>query len=171
MPNGRTHDFITIVTGAAGTPLALNSGLPDMGPTNALVLIGSYLASGLLFSPDLDLRSVSYRRWRLLRFIWIPYQRMVPHRSWISHSLVMGPLLRVLYFAGILSLISLIVLGLLNLAVPIDPTGLAFGVTANVSEWVQSHPATLGYTVLGFVLGGAAHSLTDSIWTAVKRRF
>ena len=34
MPNARTHDLITIVTGAAGAPAALNSGLPDMNPTS-----------------------------------------------------------------------------------------------------------------------------------------
>lgn len=171
MPSGRTHDFITLVTGAAGTPVALNSGLPDMGPVNAGVLVGSYLISGFLFSPDLDLRSISYRRWRLLRWVWIPYQRMVPHRSWISHSLLVGPVLRALYFAGIMSLLTLIVLGLLNLIVPIDPTGTAFDITATVAAWVQTHPATVGYAVLGFVLGGAAHSLTDSLWSAIKRRF
>src|SRR5437868_1890322 len=105
MPSGRTHDLITIVTGAAGAPALLNTGLPDMGPTNAIVLLGTYLASGLLFSPDLDLHSAPYRRWRKLRWVWIPYQRLVPHRSWVSHSLLLGPVIRVLYFAGVLSLI------------------------------------------------------------------
>ena len=105
-------------------PAALNSTLPDMNPTNAIVLLGSYLASGLIFSPDLDLRSAPYKRWRQMRWIWIPYQRMVPHRSWISHSLLFGPLIRVLYFAGVLSLLTLMVLGVLNLLVPVDPSGV-----------------------------------------------
>src|SRR6478672_5011127 len=106
MPNGRTHDFITLATAAAGTPLALNSGLPDTTTTTVGVLVGAYLLSGLLFSPDLDLKSTPYRRWRMLRFVWIPYQRMVPHRSWISHSFLLGPLLRVLYFAVVMAVLT-----------------------------------------------------------------
>jgi uncharacterized metal-binding protein len=171
MPNARTHDLITIVTGAAGAPAALNSGLPDMSPTNATLLLGAYLASGLLFSPDLDLRSAPYRRWRKLRWMWLPYQRMVPHRSWISHSLVLGPLLRVLYFAGVMSLLALVVLGVLNLLVPVDPTGTALSVTAQIGRWVEAHPSTVGYVVLGFVLGGAAHTIADIVSTRFKRMF
>src|SRR5439155_22826121 len=112
MPSGRTHDLITIVTGAAVAPAVLNTRLPDMGPPNAMVLLGAYVVSGLLFSPDLDLHSTPYRRWRKLRWIWLPYRRLVPHRSWISHSMVMGPLLRIVYFAGVLSLLTLAVLAL-----------------------------------------------------------
>jgi uncharacterized metal-binding protein len=170
MPSGRTHDLITIVTGAAGAPAVLNTGLPDMGPTNAMVLLGAYLVSGLLFSPDLDLHSAPYKRWRKLRWVWIPYQRMVPHRSWASHSLLMGPLFRVLYFAGVLSLVSLLVLGLLNLIVPVDPTGTLLRVTHTIATWISAHPAAIGYAVLGFVLGAAAHTLADTVVTAVKRR-
>ena len=149
----------------------LSSTLPDMGPPNAMVLLGAYLASGLLFSPDLDLRSAPYRRWRKLRWIWIPYQKLVPHRSWISHSLVLGPLLRVLYFAGVLSLFSLVALGLLNLVVPVDPTGAVLKVTDTIAAWITAHPATIGYIVLGFVLGAAAHTVADSVVSAVKRKF
>ena len=114
MPNGPTHDFITVVSAAALVPLALNADLPDNNPTNVIVLLGAYLASGLLFSPDLDLKSKPYKRWRLLRFIWLPYQNMVPHRSWISHSFFFGPLLRVLYFTGVMALLSFILLAVIN---------------------------------------------------------
>ena len=169
MPSGRTHDFITIVTGAAGSTAALNVGLPDFGPTTAIVLLGSYLVSGLLFSPDLDLRSAPYRRWRKLRWMWIPYQRMVPHRGWVSHSLLFGPVLRVIYFAGVMSLLALIALGLLNLMVPVDPTGLMFKITATISEFISLHPAAVAYAATGFILGGAAHTIADVVSSAFKR--
>src|SRR5437870_4743830 len=133
MPSGRTHDLITIVTGAAGAPAVLNTHLPDMGPPNAMVLLGAYVVSGLLFSPDLDLHSTPYRRWRKLRWIWLPYRRLVPHRSWISHSMVFGPLLRVLYFAGAMCLLSLVALGILNLMVPVDPTGTMLNITSAIA--------------------------------------
>ncbi len=170
MPNGPTHDLITIVTGAALAPAALNSGLPDLGPANATVLLGAYLASGLLFSPDLDLRSAPYKRWRSLRWMWIPYQKLVPHRSWISHSFVVGPILRVLYFAGVMSLLALIALGLTNLLTPVDPTGTLIRVVEAAGRWIGTHPAVVGYAVLGFVLGGAAHTLADIIWSGIKKR-
>ncbi|MBF6613507.1 MAG: metal-binding protein [Chloroflexi bacterium] len=170
MPNARTHDIITIATAAAATPLILSSSWPDMNPTNAAVLIGSYLASGLLFSPDLDLRSTPYRRWGALRWAWLPYRRMVPHRSWVSHSFIIGPLLRILYFAGVMLLLALVALGLLNSLVPVDPSGTMLVVTSAIARWIAGHPATIGYSVSGFVLGGAAHTLADLIVTAVKRR-
>ncbi len=170
MPNGPTHDFITVVSAAAITPLALNSALPDSNPTNTVVLIGSYLASGLLFSPDLDLRSVPYRRWRMLRFIWIPYQKLVPHRSWISHSFFFGPLLRVLYFAAIMCLLTFLVLAIINALVPIDPTGIFLNTATQISAWMQAHPWVIAYAAAGFILGGASHTLADSIWSWIKRK-
>lgn len=151
----------------------LSVNLPDMGqtnPTNALVLVGAYLASGLLFSPDLDLRSSPYKRWRQLRWVWLPYQKLVRHRSWVSHSLLFGPVLRVLYFAGVMSLLTLAALGLLNLFVPVDPTGTLLNVTTAIALWIEAHPIVIGYAVLGFILGGVAHSLADTITTAVRRR-
>src|SRR5205814_926924 len=154
MPDARTHDFITIVTAAAGAPAALNMNLPDMGPPNAIVLLGTYLVSGLLFSPDLDLHSSPYRRWRKLRWLWLPYQRLVPHRSWVSHSLFFGPLLRIVYLTVVLSLLTLLALGVLNLLVPVDPTGTLLKITATISRWVEAHPSTVGYAALGLVLGG-----------------
>lgn len=170
MPSGTTHDVITIVSGAALTPVVLNANLPDMGPANAAILLGSYLASGLLFSPDLDLKSSPYKRWRGMRWVWLPYQRMVPHRSWVSHSLLFGPVIRVLYFAGVLSLLTLIGLGLINVLTPVDPTGTLLRAATATGLWVRDHPAVVGYIVLGFVLGGAAHTLADIIWSGIKRR-
>ena len=170
MPSGRTHDLITIVTGAAAAPAVVNARLPDMGPPNAIVLLGAYVVSGLLFSPDLDLHSTPYRRWRKLRWIWLPYRRLVPHRSWISHSMFVGPLVRIVYFAGVLSLLTLAVLALLNLVVPVDPTGTLLRTANTVTHWIEAHPATVGYALAGFVLGAAAHTLTDTVVTAIKRR-
>src|SRR5207237_10672678 len=105
-------------------------------PPNAIVLLGAYLASGLLFSPDLDLHSSPYRRWRKLRWLWLPYQKLVPHRSWASHSLFFVPLLRILYLAIVLSLLTLLALGLLNFLVPVDLTGTLLKITATVSRSV-----------------------------------
>jgi len=152
-------------------PAALSMGLPDMGPANAGVLVGSHLVSGLLFSPDLDLRSTPYKRWRILRWVWLPYQHFVCHRSWVSHSLIAGPLLRVVYFAGIMSLLALMALGLLNLLVPVDPSGTLMNASLTVLRWIEAHPMVVFYAVVGFILGGAVHTLADTFVTGIKRRF
>lgn len=170
MPSGPTHDFITVVSAAALTPVMLVSDLPDNNTANALVLVGSYIASGLLFSPDLDLHSRPYRRWRILRFIWIPYQKLVPHRSWVSHSFLIGPLLRLLYFTVAMAALVFVILALINALVPIDPTGTFFRTATDIRLWVQTHPAVIAYMAAGFVLGGASHTIADSVWSWIKRK-
>lgn len=171
MPNARTHDFITLATGVAMMPAALNLDLPDMNTTNAFVLVAAHISSGLMFSPDLDLLSTPYKRWGGMRWVWLPYRQMVPHRSWVSHSFVLGPLLRIVYFAGIMSLLVLMILGVLNLLVPVDPTGILFSVARMMLEWIRAHPGVIFYALLGFILGGAVHSLADIFVTWLRRRF
>jgi uncharacterized metal-binding protein len=170
MPSGKAHDLITVVTAAAAVPVVLSSSLPEIGPATAAVLIGTYLASGLIFSPDLDLQSKPYKRWGPLRFIWIPYQRLVPHRSWISHSFIFGPLFRVVYFGFMAILLYLIATLLLNLFTPIDTTGTLFSFSRTIANWVDTHPTIIYYAFAGLVLGGAAHTLADIVYSWVKRR-
>lgn len=158
------------MTGAVAAPVVLDSTLPDINPTNALVLLGSYLLSGLLFSPDLDLKSAPYKRWRALRFMWLPYQKVIPHRSWVSHSFLFGPLLRVLYFAVVMSMLTFLVLALINALVPIDPTNTLLNVANQIRAWLETHPIVIGYAVAGFILGGAAHTLADIVWSWIKRK-
>jgi len=152
-------------------PVALNSGMPQMDAANAFVLTGTYLASGLLLSPDLDTHSRPYRRWGPFRWIWLPYQVFVPHRSWVSHSFVLGPILRVLYFIVMATLLTALVLGLLNLMVPVDPTGSMLNSARAIWNWLESNLTTLAYAMVGLILGGAAHSLADIVFSKVKRMF
>ena len=172
MPSATTHDFVTLITAAVAVPVLLDPtwALPDMSAVNMAVLVGSYLVSGLLFSPDLDTRSRPYMRWRWLRFLWIPYQRLVPHRSRISHSVVMGPLIRALYFAVMLFLLGFVLYLLVNMLVPFDPTGTLLQFARDTARWMQQHPSTVFYALVGFILGGATHVLLDTVFTWVKRR-
>jgi uncharacterized metal-binding protein len=170
MPNARTHDLITVVTAAAATPVVLTSALPEIGPITTIVLVGSYLASGLVFSPDLDLHSRPYRRWGPLRFIWLPYQKIIPHRSWISHSFVFGPLIRVFYFAFMAILLYLAGMALINLFTPVDATHTLLNMSRTITAWVQTHPAIITYALTGLLLGGASHTLADIVYSWVKRK-
>lgn len=166
MPGSRTHDFITLTTAVAAAPVALWAGLP---PVEVGALAGAYIFSGFFFSPDLDLHSRPYLRWRVLRFLWLPYQYLVPHRSWVSHSLIVGPLLRIAYFVVVLYLLGLLALALLHLAVPVDPTGTLWQWTRQLGEYIQRHPTVVFYGLLGFVGSSATHVIADVLYTRFKR--
>ncbi len=91
MASGKNHDraiyFATPVIGVIGSSYSLEL---------ALIAASSHLLGGLYLSPDLDLKSLPWKRWGILRFIWIPYQR-IPHRHWLSHAPVVGSIGRLLY--------------------------------------------------------------------------
>jgi uncharacterized metal-binding protein len=96
MPSGATHDRITLIS------LPILSGTALLVSQNAsitLSLAGSFLFSGLMFGPDLDIYSVQFKRWGILRWIWRPYQKGMRHRSWLSHGPIIGTLLRLAYLA------------------------------------------------------------------------
>ncbi|WP_025745622.1 metal-binding protein [Kallotenue papyrolyticum] len=160
MPSARTHDVITIISGAALLPLAWTL-TTDLSIT--LSLSGAHLLSGLLFSCDLDIDSTEYRRWGPLRLLWWPYKEMIPHRSWLSHGLIIGPLLRLAYFALIAGGLAWLVLTLLDRGELWQRWGTALG------DWLRAHPEEVYAALIGFVLGGAAHSIPDWLSTGAKR--
>ncbi|MDY7020401.1 MAG: metal-binding protein, partial [Cyanobacteriota bacterium] len=97
MPSGRTHDRITLWS------LPVVAGI-TFGQTRSshltLIVAGCFLFSGLMFGPDLDIRrSYHFQRWGWLRWLWLPYQKSVRHRSFLSHGPIMGTAVRVLYLS------------------------------------------------------------------------
>ena len=161
MPGGHTHDMITVVTAVVLAPAAWII-LPDHSLATALTITGAHLVSGLLFSCDLDIDSLEYKRWGPLRIIWWPYKEAVPHRSWISHGLIVGPLLRLAYFG----LIMYALLWLILHAVDRADLWRSLGRLATVT--LQENSGQSYAFLLGFVLGGAAHSIPDWITTGTK---
>ena len=94
MPNGKTHDIITLVITpvvAYGTYHFTN----DYKITGIILI--AYLFASFMFNGDLDTNSAPYNRWWLLKMIWIPYQEMFYHRSIFSHGLIIGTIIRVIY--------------------------------------------------------------------------
>ncbi|MGC9529284.1 MAG: DUF2227 family putative metal-binding protein [Candidatus Bipolaricaulaceae bacterium] len=101
MPTGRTHLAVELVTlplwGAAGAAAGV-------GETPLAVFAASYAGASLLLSPDLDLpASDSGRRWGPARILWFPYTAACRHRG-VSHSLLLGPLTRLVYLGALISL-------------------------------------------------------------------
>lgn len=91
MSSGSTHDKITLCL-VPITYAGTAHYMPSLAPFTALGC-----AAGLWLSPDLDTVSKPFKRWGILRVIWVPYLRLVKHRSLISHSPVLSTLIRVAY--------------------------------------------------------------------------
>ncbi|MBE9156490.1 DUF2227 family putative metal-binding protein [Nodosilinea sp. LEGE 06152] len=112
MASGKTHD--QAVFNASLFTFASGVLLNYLGVFHWLdvSIVATGIFSGLMLSPDLDLaenawkgdssyKVTALRRWGLLSLFWLPYGLAIPHRSWLSHGLIVGTSLRVLYFWGI----------------------------------------------------------------------
>lgn len=175
MPSGRTHDSITLWS----LPIvALTTfGLTQSGNLTVLVS-GGFLFAGLMFGPDLDIYSQQYKRWGILRWIWLPYRRSLRHRSIFSHGAIIGTIGRVLYLG--IWIILFVVTGIVIGAI----VQQFLGVT---SQWQTVAQSTITMTVqssialvqkaaiecfalvIGLELGAMSHSLSDWIGSTIKR--
>ncbi len=169
MPGIRAHDTITWIGGVLLAPLSLAVPSPNHW-LSALTLSGSFLLSGLLFSCDLDVPAGEYRRWGPLRRLWWPYERLLPHRSWLSHGLVIGPLLRLAYFGLVVDLLVSL-LALVASALGLDGRAWLQDWHRFWADLVRYDPRPVAEVLSGFVLGGAAHSLPDWWLTGMRRLF
>src|SRR5918992_4573232 len=166
MPSGRTHDAITLI-------LAAPTFVAAWGLTGSLALAllatAAMLFGGFMFGPDLDIQSRQYTRWGVFRFVWLPYKVAFRHRSRLSHGIVLGTLIRVLYFTGALAAITLLAVYLHARFVAGDAMP---GATELVSAWhaVAARAAALGAgrnvliaTFAGLWWGAAIHTFADII--------
>lgn len=175
MPSGRTHDSITLWT----LPIVAGGtfGLTQNGNLTLLVS-GGFLFSGLMFGPDLDIHSQQYKRWGLLRWIWLPYRNSLRHRSLFSHGFIVGTIGRILYltlwaamFAGI---------GILGLSIGQQMLGMtsdwqtsahqSFSMSAAwMVRSLQHHTIEWIALTIGLELGAMSHSLSDWTGSSFKR--
>lgn len=101
MASGKAHTaaglLVAAVIGAVG------SLQPDM---RILAASAGTAFAAYMCSPDMDTYSLPFARWGLLRFVWSPYKRLVPHRSFWSHTPIIGTSLRVVYLLGLYYLLA-----------------------------------------------------------------
>lgn len=172
MPSGKVHDQITIIAAAIAAPVwwfCVPAPVQSVG--ECATLCGTILFSGLMLSPDLDLDSSIYQRWGPLRFLWWPYQKIMPHRSVFSHSLVVGPLLRLLYFFALAYGLWRISTYFVSLAVPnFDRNGLSQAGADSLFGLWRTHPHYVEMAALGVFIGTGLHVGADVIVTGFKRR-
>ena len=84
MASGRNHDRAIYFA----TPIVFGVGASYFGIELGLIAGAAHYVGGLMLSPDLDLVSRPYKRWGFLRWIWLPYQKLIPrHRFDSSVSL------------------------------------------------------------------------------------
>ena len=162
MPSGQTHDRITLwsLPVIAGSTYLLTQGSGD----RTLIVAGAFLFSGLMFGPDLDIYSVQYKRWGCLRWLWIPYQKTLKHRSFFSHGLIIGTMLRILYLAIWLSILGVFAIGIAE---------LWGGVSWNWQLWVtiaKKHTYEWILLFIGLEMGAISHILSDRLGSFVKRQ-
>lgn len=171
MPSGKVHDRITVIAAAAAVPVWWFAAVDHKTWSVGASLVGGILFSGMMISPDLDLDSAVYRRWGPLRFLWWPYQRLVPHRSWVSHSWLAGPIVRVAYFVLVLWLIALALLFVLSHVTDAAPvTPVRTPVQLGMDLWVR-FPDQVTFAAIGILIGTGLHTGADAIVTGLKKAF
>jgi len=173
MPDGKTHDKITLIGAALSVPAWLLLAPPEWRTdyTACGTLVAATLFSGLMLSPDLDLDSSIYRRWGPIRFVWWPYQKLIPHRSTLSHSLLLGPLLRVLYFLVVGFLLLRVGTWCLRFFIPIDRNALSREYVDLLYSLPIRYPHAFYAAIIGLIFGAAMHIGADALVTRLKTTF
>jgi uncharacterized metal-binding protein len=165
MPSGRTHDRITVWCLPAIA--AITAGL-TRSPALTTIVSLSFLVGGLMLGPDLDIRSIQYRRWGPLRWIWLPYRKMLKHRSRLSHGPIIGTALRVIYLSAWLALFAFLTIEALN---------LWWNAQLTWQNLRSPFRALMGYylvewlaVLIGLELGALSHSISDFLGSHVFHR-
>jgi uncharacterized metal-binding protein len=168
MPLGKTHDRITWIFYPPFAYMAW-----DFSENITIVTLYSiaYLFSSFMFSGDLDLVSQQSRRWGILRWIWIPYRKMFRHRSKFTHGIVLGTIIRIVY----LFLIFSIFFSLLYFVTFKTSPFLHKELTSETAVFLQltsKQPKTYFLAIfLGLTCGALVHTLSDELFSALKRMF
>ena len=169
MPSGKTHDAFTFVL---AIPVAVFAYILAGSFAVSLIITSAFLFGGLMFGPDLDTHSNQYTRWGIFRVLWFPYQKFFKHRSRWSHGYIFGTLLRVIYFAGVLTLLSFLYVFIVTIYQGGEIPHV-FEYTRNwrqIGVYIRSNfgDYVLYFTFVGLWLGAASHSIVDMIMTFVK---
>jgi uncharacterized metal-binding protein len=166
MPSGRTHDTVTLTL----MPPLFVAGTWGLGgdPLQVAVLVLGFGWGSLYLSPDLDTKSRPFYRWGLFRFIWWPYQWMIPHRNSLSHGLFIGPLLRLIYLSAVLALVYFGVKLLLGTGVSPEAAHRTF--RAEIYQGFVTHTREWLLFIVGVWLGSLLHIALDRVGTMLSGR-
>lgn len=166
MPSGVVHDRITIwlLPWVVGITYSMTR-----SAELTLILSCGYIFSGMMFGPDLDIRSLQYKRWGMIRGIWLPYRKFFRHRSVFSHGFIVGTCIRIAYLLSIVSSISILGVAIAQ---------LCWGFTWNWQDFVGEklyllrwkYPQETIALFIGLEIGAMSHSISDWVNSHRKRR-
>lgn len=165
MPSGIVHDRITIklLPWVGGITYCLTNRSAEL----TLILACGYLFSGMMFGPDLDIHSLQYKRWGIIRGIWLPYRRCLRHRSLFSHGLIIGTCVRLLYLFSIISVISTLGVAIAQLCLGFAWNWQDF-VRNQLHLLISKYPHETAAFLIGLEIGAMSHSISD--WINSYRR-
>ena len=169
MPSGKTHDAVTFLLAA---PTFAAAWIYTQSDSLSALVTAGFVFGGLMFGPDLDTQSKQYTRWSLLSFLWYPYKVFFKHRSRWSHGLIFGTFFRVVYFFGVMTLLSFLLTFLIVSYVGGDlPKLIEF--TRNwvsIGDFVRQNFGEYAFPAafIGLWLGAASHTLTDIAGSFIK---
>jgi uncharacterized metal-binding protein len=168
MPSGHIHDFITY---ALLPPTFAGTYIYSGDALIAATATASMAFAGLMFGPDLDIKSRQYYRWGILRFIWRPYMAL-GHRARLSHGLLFSTLGRIIYFLVMLIFLAATALFCRDY---LDYNHQASWLKAfnRVSAeleywWKHTHRHYLWAIFAGLWFGAASHTLTDTFGSIAR---
>lgn len=153
MASGREHDRLTL---RLSLPFAL-LWWPALGPSGSATALVSFLVGGLWLSPDLDTPSNPTRRWGPLALLWLPYRKLLRHRSSLSHTPLVGTAGRLLYLTALLLALGLV---LTPLGLAHQLTGPAGALAEAEQLWRQQRPLVL-LALVGLEASAWLHLLQD----------
>lgn len=165
MPSGKTHDRITIWC-VPWIVLFAATLTQHWGYT--FLLVSGFLFGGLMFGPDLDVRSIQSKRWGWLSWIWHPYRTSLRHRSWLSHGFLAGTLMRLAYLCLWILLGTLLVLEFTNTS---GRTHITWGeLGQSISYTFLQYWRVWLAIAIGIEIGAMSHSISDWLVSDWKRR-
>lgn len=162
MPSGKTHDHITFIFSPIAGAMTIPKAFELANPNIPLIMAASCFFAGYMFGPDLDIHSDPYKRWGLARFIWLPYRKLVgKHRSFWSHGMCVGTLLRLVYLGAIPA--AAIAAAIYFNKLPVTQEQLLMLAAQYKVELITA--------LIGLELGAASHYLPDWFDTRRKKWF
>lgn len=168
MPSARTHDAITVMCAAPAAAIAY---LVTRDAAASAVAVAGLLLGGFMFGPDLDIDSRQYRRWGPLRWIWLPYRWAIRHRSRLSHGILFGTAIRVVYFLAVVGLVVTVALAVRDVylfTLPLSPDLAARGAERVWTTVAGVAPRYHVAVFAGLWLGAASHTLADIVGSTLK---
>jgi uncharacterized metal-binding protein len=169
MPSGKTHDAITFLLILPTFSVAF---FTTKSLSTSMLLTFAMLFGGLMFGPDLDIKSSQYSRWSIFRFLWFPYKSCFKHRSRWSHGLMFGSFFRVIYFFGVITLVVFATICIYSAYSNVDlPNLLEISkIWKSIGEFLRTNAGENVFQNLfiGIWIGAASHTFTDMAGSFIK---